>query len=321
MDFVSDYLVYIETVRRYSPRTVEIYAQVLEEYFSFYEDIDGLEALTPQLVRTYEVHLMDERGLSARSVNQHLSVLSSLCKYLIRKGMLDSNPVRLITRPKMAKRLPQVYREDSMEEYFEQTEHAASEDGFKLFEAEMAAFGPSKYALRLYDERLKRMIISLLGATGIRRAELISLTNSSIDFSRGTLTVHGKGDKVREVPVVQSVLDELRLCMKCRDMIYPEFSAPQKPLLLTSTARPLYPVFVDRAVKAELGSVSGITGRKSPHVLRHTIATQLLDDGADINSIKEMLGHSSLAATQVYTHNSIAKLKSVYMAAHPRSKK
>ena len=164
------------------------------------------------------------------------------------------------------------------------------------------------------------MIISLLQGTAIRRAELISLNNSSLDRGRRVLHVRGKGDKMREIPLVESLYEEISLYLqskltngKCSD-------EPDAPLLQTASGGRLYPVFVDRAVKRELGTVASITGRRSPHVLRHTLATELLDDGADLNSIKEFLGHSSLAATQVYTHISVEKLKNIYKNAHPRAK-
>ncbi|MCQ2148895.1 MAG: tyrosine-type recombinase/integrase [Bacteroidales bacterium] len=171
-----------------------------------------------------------------------------------------------------------------------------------------------------YEQRLGRLIVSLLYNTGIRRAELLSLTVSSLDRGRSVLRVKGKGDKMREIPLVPSVCDEISLYLQSVDTMVGCVRTADSPLLVTLKGRALYPVFVDRAVKKELESVPGITGRKSPHVLRHTLATELLSDGADINSIKEFLGHSSLAATQVYTHNSIEKLLKVYDNAHPRAK-
>ena len=357
---IDRYIEYLSAVRRYSPRTCEIYRSVLEEYLAFCSvevelskasapskaaAVDELppetsfgphrfavppltmprvarfpgavvagpppaemagpglswsEVLSVQDVRRYEVFLMDERRESARTVNLHLSVLSGFCKFLIKQGVLESNPVRLVSRPKQEKRLPAFYREDAMQAYFEQTK------------------GVLEYGR--YEDQLRRMILGLLYGTGLRRAELISLNRNSIDFSRRTLRVLGKGDKIREIPLLPSLCEEILLYLQSVDSLKYADKTPDAPLLQTPKGGRLYPVYVDRAVKEALGAVPGISGRKSPHVLRHTLATELLDGGADLNSIKEMLGHSSLAATQVYTHNSIERLKNVYKSAHPRAK-
>lgn len=322
----ESYIQYISSVRRYSPRTVKIYTDVLDEYSKFSleqseGDDDIISVLTPTSIRNYEVHLLDERGLDARTVNQHVSVLSGFCRYLMKQGKLSANPVRLVTRPKIPGRLPEFYREESMEAYFARTEHSASADELEI----LKSFGPDarddKAARAMYERRLRRLIMSLLHATGIRRAELVSLDYGSVDRSRGVLKVVGKGDKPRVVPLIPSVAKEISLYEEAAEFFFGETFHPDTPLLMTASGRRIYPVFVDRAVKEELGAVREVTGRKSPHVLRHTLATELLDDGADLNSIKELLGHSSLAATQVYTHNSAEKLKKVYEQAHPRAKK
>ena len=356
---IGRYLTYLSTIRRYSPRTVEIYRGVLDEFSSFVscdeasyeatggygsagqalaaaapaatapgntatlgmlrggtaseakrwgptkEDVSGGswplgEALTVQTIRSYEVYLMDEKGEGAKTVNLHLSVLSGFCKFLMKEGLLASNPVRLVSRPKQEKRLPVFYREDAMKAYFERTK------------------GVLEYGK--YEDQLQRMILGLLYGTGIRRSELISLNRNSVDFARRVLRVRGKGDKMREIPLLPSLCDEILLYLQSQDSLKCADKAPEAPLLQTPKGGRLYPVFVDRQVKAALGGVDGISGRKSPHVLRHTLATELLDEGTDLNSIKELLGHSSLAATQVYTHNSIERLQSVYKSAHPRAK-
>ena len=296
---IDRYLEYLSSVRRYSPRTVEIYRGVLEDYRSFVS-ASPEDNLSVQMIRSYEVYLLDEKKECARTVALHMSVLSGFCRFLMKQGMLESNPVRLVSRPKQEKRLPVFYREDAMQQYFEQTK------------------GVLEYGK--YEDQLQRMILGLLYGTGIRRAELISLNRSSVDFSRRVLRVRGKGDKIREIPLTASLCDEILLYLQSVDSLKCADTTPEAPLLQTPRGARLYPVYVDRAVKAALGQVSGISGRKSPHVLRHTLATELLDQGADLNSIKELLGHGSLAATQVYTHNSIERLQSVYKSAHPRAK-
>ena len=366
---IERYLDYLSAIRRYSPRTIEIYRGVLEDFCiylsqsgsvpSFHEATGGYglsgskasarqnfalrahppqpdgwvppvheatgghgsaglnlaaeaatevsggslpwsEAINVQTVRAYEVYLLDERKEGAKTVNLHLSVLSGFCKFLMKEGVLESNPVRLVSRPKQEKRLPVFYREDAMREYFEQTKGVLE-------------FGK-------YEDQLQRMILGMLFATGLRRAELISLNRESVDLARRVLRVRGKGDKMREIPLPPVLCDEILLYLQAVDSLKYADRASEAPLLQTPRGERLYPVYVDRAVKAALAGIDGISGRKSPHVLRHTLATELLDGGADLNSIKELLGHSSLAATQVYTHNSIERLQSVYKSAHPRAK-
>ena len=269
------------------------------------------------MLRNYEVYLLDELHESARTANMHLSILSGYCKYLMKMGELSSNPVRLVHRPKQEKRLPVFYREESMRRYFTQSTHQASAEQLEFL---LSLPSGDAVAVKLYEERLRRAILSTLYSCGIRRSELISLDFGSLDFQRRTLSVRGKGDKAREIPLTDSICNEISLYLKAADHVLGPLRAADTPLFRTARGNRLYPVYVDRAVKEELGNVEGITGRKSPHVLRHTIASELLDGGADLNSIKELLGHSSLAATQVYTHSTIERLKNVYDNAHPRAK-
>ena len=201
-----------------------------------------------------------------------------------------------------------------MKEYFSSTDCDASEENLDLIR------GKDKVSLGLYSRRLNRLIISMLYCTGMRRSELIGLTVGDIDFSRRVAKVRGKGDKMREIPLVPSLCKEISLYLQSVELTEGCKRSAGDPLLVTEKGAKLYPVFIDRVIKSELGQVGSITGRKSPHVLRHSLATELLNEGADLNSIKELLGHSSLAATQVYTHNSVEKLKKVYVNAHPRAK-
>ena len=313
---IDSYITYIRDIRRYSPRTQDIYRDVLEDFARFAEG-EVVASLTPSMLRRYEADCMG-RGMKPRTVHQHMSVLSGFCRFLMLKGVLKSNPARNVKRPKMEKRLPEYYQEKSMDAYYEATEHWAGEDELEI----LLSYGPApkdKVAIDIYRHRLRRLIISLLHGIGIRRAELIGLKVGSFDPARQVMRVLGKGDKMREIPVVPSVCHEICLYLKAVESMRGGASPADGPLLVTEKGRALYPEYVDRTVKEELDGY-GITGRKSPHVLRHTVATALLDDGADLNSIKEMLGHASLAATQVYTHNSVDRLKKVYNNAHPRAK-
>ena len=368
MNLIDRYIHYVRDIRRYSPRTVSTYEDSLKSFSAFvFKDQASLEqegldracsdevllsALNPSEIRGYEVHLLDVEKVTPRSVNLHLSVLSGFCRFLIKEALLKSNPVRLVHRPKVEKRLPEFYRQDSMDAYFEKTAYYVSDEAMTIYLHDVQ----SDTGKKMYERRLARLIISMFYGLGLRRSELIGLQISSVDFSRKVVTVHGKGNKTRAIPLADSLAAEIRMYLKAAESLVglravdhvpvsrtvdhvpvsrtvdhmpvsrtvdhvPVFRTPGEPLLLTYTGRALYPVYVDRVVKTELGGFEGFTGRKSPHVLRHSIATSLLNEGAQLNSIKEMLGHSSLAATQVYTHNSITKLQQVYRTAHPRAKK
>jgi len=306
---VDFYLNNISLQRRYSPRTVEVYSSALERFSSFAGD--DLSALNASVIRSFEVYLLDQLKLDSRTVNLHLSVLSGFCRFLVKRKTIQSNPVSAVSHPKTPKRLPVFFRTEAMAQYFKDTSYYASEEALEVMRQM-----PVEH---LYSSMLARMVVSLLFSTGIRRSELIALRPNSFDSSRGILLVHGKGDKMRQVPLPDVTKEELVRFLSASELFFGTDSSGS--LLRTPKGGALYPVFVDRIIKKEMGSVAGITGRKSPHVLRHTIATELLDDGADLNSIKELLGHSSLAATQVYTHNSIERLQRVYQQAHPRSKR
>ena len=299
---ISAFIDYLRGVRRYSERTCILYEEILRDFFSFAgcPPEGDVSALDYQTIRSYEVYLMETKEDGPRTVNLHLSALSSLCRYLMKEGLLDSNPVRLLKKPAQAKRIPEFFREDALKAYFEST-------------VGVMEFGDHK-------AKLNRIIISTLYNTGIRRSELVGLKRSSLDLSRRVLRVRGKGDKIREIPLLPSFCEEISLYLQSQDSLKCADLSPDAPILQTEKGNALYPVFVERVVKKELGDVEGIGGRKSPHVLRHTLATELLDNGADLFSIKELLGHSSLAATQVYTHNSAERLRKVYENAHPRAK-
>ena len=321
MNLISQYIRYLSDIRRYSSRTVEIYDDVLQRYLcaihgeGIVSDEEFIASLNRSEIRRYEAQLLDS-GLSGRTVCQHLSVLSSFCRYLVKTGAISSNPVTLVTRPKVEKRLPAYFRKQSMDAYFERTSYLLDDDELDFFKFNWnTASGKA-----MYDERLARLIISLLYGLGIRRSELIGLQVSNIDFGRNVVKVLGKGDKMREIPLIASLCKEISLYLEAVETVCEGKRSLKEPLLITYKGKSLYPAYVDRVVKSELGDVKGITGRKSPHVLRHSLATELLNRDASINSIKELLGHSSLAATQVYTHTDISRLKNIYESAHPRAK-
>ena len=309
------YIEYITVQRRYSSRTAELYRSAIEGFceFAFPEedlplsDAKLKEALTPTLIRGYIAEGLED-GLSSRTMNLRLSALSSFCNWLVRSGFLESNPVKKVYRPREDHPLPQFYTQPSMDALLEKEETEAAE----------AAAG-AEDGKEPFDKLRERMIILILYATGMRRAELCGLRVGDFDRNRRVIRVTGKGDKTREIPVPDRICQELLLYLQ---RLESEFAAGKDGwFFVTDSGRQLYPQFVNNVVKKALGGEEGFSGKKSPHVLRHTLATHLLNNGADINSIKEVLGHASLAATQVYTHNSFEQLKSTYLTAHPRAKK
>ena len=322
MEIIRKYIDHVRNIRRYSERTARLYEDVLNRYVRMVfpeeapDESGFIESFNRFEIRGFMVALMEQEGLSAKSVSMHMSALSSFCRYLVKEGKLKSNPVRTVTRPKVEKRLPEYFRDDAMKAYFDKTREEASPEYLAVFKENI----DNDHGKRLYEQRLARLIISILYDTGLRRSELIGLKIENVDFARQTLKVVGKGNKMREIPLLASLCQEILLYLEAVEALVCGKRSLKEPLLVTFRGRPLYPVYVDRTVKAELGDVKGITGRKSPHVLRHSIATELMNEGTDLNSIKEMLGHSSLATTQVYTHSSFARLKDIYKRAHPRAK-
>ena len=322
MEIIRKYIDHVRNIRRYSERTVRLYEDALNRYVRMVfpegtpDEAGFIESFNRFEIRGFMVALMEQEGLSAKSVSMHMSALSSFCRYLVKAGRLKSNPVRTVIRPKVEKRLPEYFREDAMQAYFDKTREEASSKYLVAFKENL----DNDNGKKLYQQRLARLIISILYDTGLRRSELIGLKIENVDFARQTLKVVGKGNKMREIPLLASLCQEILLYLEAVEALVCGKRSLKEPLLVTFRGRPLYPVYVDRTVKAELGDVKGITGRKSPHVLRHSIATELMNNETNLNSIKEMLGHSSLATTQVYTHSSFARLKDIYEHAHPRAK-
>lgn len=324
MDCIGRYVEYIRDIRRYSDRTVSIYEKVLDDYLNFasreepvLSDKELVSALNASEIRQYEVFMLEsEPPKSARTVKLHLSAISAFCRFLMKEGWLRSNPVKLISRPKEEKRLPHFYNKESMDEFFNVSSQILDVRQLDAF----VAAPSTKTGRRYYSALLQRLIISTLYSLGIRRAELIGMKIGDVDFGRNVVKVRGKGNKMREIPLLVSLSEEILLYLKAVEAICQGKRSLNEPLFVTYHGSALYPKFVDNAVKSALRGVKDIRGQKSPHVLRHSLATELMNGDADLNSIKELLGHSSLAATQVYTHSSIARLKDNYERAHPRAK-
>ncbi len=291
---VEQFLTYLQHEKRYSLHTVESYRNDLAQFSGFMTDVFDLEVLQAGHlhIREFVVMLMEE-GMQESSVGRKLSTLRSFFKYMLRLGCIASNPVAQVKPPKAPKRIPVFVDEHKLDELLDAQ---CPDDNF--------------------PEVRNKVIIELLYGTGIRLAELLALQESDIDFYYGSLKVTGKRSKQRVVPVSKQLLDQLKFYVELKSRY---FSANKNAhLIVTDKGVRAYPLMVYKIVKHHLSRVS-TQEKLSPHVLRHSYATALLNRGADLNSIKELLGHASLAATQVYTHNSVERLKSIYKQAHPKA--
>lgn len=292
-DSVSGFLSYLSLQKRFSPLTVINYESDLKQFFIFLDDELGepsLENITYQHIRAFIASLIDQ-GISSSSVNRKLSALKSFFRYLVQTDVLPVNPAQRVPGPKIPKKLPVFADEDQMHRVFADFDFGNDFEGTR-----------------------NRLIIDLLYQTGMRRAELMNLRENDIDIYNTQLRVLGKGGKERIIPFDMNLKRNLETYLRVKND--KGFTNPY--LLVTEKNKALSANLVTRIVSQVLGSVT-TNQKKSPHVLRHTFATHLLNNGADINAVKELLGHTSLSATQIYTHNTIDKLKKTYNQAHPRS--
>lgn len=286
------FLDHLKYERRYSAHTLSSYAndlaQLREHLDSFDEEIKLADVQTLHL-RNWIVDLMD-RDYAVRSVQRKLSTLKSFFRYVRKVGYRVDNPVSVIISPKAPKRLPQFVDNTGMRNLFDDD----------LFPANLSG------------KRDKLMLI-LFYSTGMRLSELISMKETDFDLSEGVIRVLGKRNKERLIPGTSNLIHAIQGYLSEKHELFgrTEF------LLVLDNGNKLYPKFVYRKVNEYLGRVTTLS-KKSPHILRHTFATHMLENGAELQSIKEMLGHASLAATQVYTHNSIDRLKKIHTQAHPR---
>lgn len=308
---LEQFIQYLRYEKRFSERTISIYSSAIRQFLDNVADSDtesALREVLPMQVRAWMANLL-KNGETTRTVNLKLSAVNRFFKFLMGRDCIDKNPARNIQRPKISKRLPAFFEAASLNEFLNNCENKKS--------GENKQSGENETTDNYVDIR-DIMIIELLYATGIRRAELLALHPCDIHFSESVMRVTGKGDKQREVPLPANAVAQLKKYLSVRQNAFPALAATDN-LFVSAKGKLLYPYIVNRVVHDRLVNQKGFTGKKSPHILRHSFATHLLNNGADIMSIKEMLGHSSLAATQVYTHNSFKKLKNVYKKAHPRA--
>ncbi len=295
------YIDYLRFERRYSAHTILAYHTDLDDFTKFlslqYSVTDLLQA-DHSLIRSWLVSLI-ERKISPRSINRKLSTLKSFYRYCQKQGLIKNSPMLKVVAPRISKQLPVFLTRDNLDDLLKKVE-----------------FTPDYQGCR------DKMIITLFYATGIRKSELVQIQLSDLDLQKGTLKVLGKRNKERIVPFGENVINMLKEYLEYRGEFLTENSSELQnnihSLFVTSKGLPVYPRLVYNIVHKYLAIIA-LNSKLSPHVLRHTFATHMLDDGADLNAIKEILGHSSLAATQVYTHNTIEKLKTIYKQAHPRA--
>jgi integrase/recombinase XerC len=281
--------------KRCSPHTVNAYQTDIEqfvEYLSSQYALSSPDEANQAIVRSWLAKLVDE-GLTSRSINRKLSALKAYYNHQLRLGEMKTNPASRVNTLKIPKRLPvSVSKAEIHSALYSQDEH---ETDFSI--------------------RRDHLILELLYGTGIRLSELTGLKISDVDFGSQTIKVTGKRNKQRIVPLGNKLLEVIQAYLEERNKLA---ETGTEEIILTDKGKKAYSVFIYRKVTRYLGE-AGVKGRKSPHVLRHTFATHMLNAGADLNAIKELLGHASLAATQVYTHVSVEKLKSIYKQAHPRA--
>ena len=292
---IGSFLDYLKFQKRYSRHTVIAYENDLISFFYFiviqYENT-SLADIKASYIRSWLAGLK-EQGMESKSINRKISALKTFFRYQQKLGLLKSSPMATIISPKINKRLPQFVEEKDIKTLFNYVEFPDTWNG-----------------------KTNRLLLQIFYNTGMRQAELVSLKESQVDKSNGVIKVLGKGNKERVLPISNELMKQVQQYITAKRS---SFETVEKEMLLVNEkGNKLYPKYVYRTVTQYLSLVTTID-KRSPHVLRHSFATHLMNNGADLNAVKELLGHSSLAATQVYTHNTIEKLKDVYKRAHPKA--
>lgn len=293
MPYISSFCDYLSHQKRYSVHTIKAYQQDLGQFHQFLlsdYQIDSFNEVTSSIIRSWMVQMI-ENDISPRSINRKISTLKSFYKYLLKNKKVESSPLLKVITPKTPKRLPVFVGESEINNLFTQIEFPKD-----------------------YEGKRDELILELFYATGIRLNELVNLRINSIDIHNSTIKVLGKRNKERIIPFSNNIKTKINKYLVERS----KFESQEPHLFLTKVGKKIYPKLVYRMVNRYLSLVT-TSSKKSPHILRHTFATHMLNNGADLNSIKELLGHSNLSATQVYTHNTIEKLKNIHKQAHPKA--
>lgn len=293
---ILQFVDYLSLEKKYSSHTIEAYRNDVSRFqeFCLLEfDHDNLLEMNYGLIRAWIVKLV-ETGISNRSINRKLSSLKAFYKYLLKSKQIKEDPLLKHKALKTAKRLQVPFSKQEMDRVMQDLESANS-----------------------FESVRDRLIVELFYSTGMRRAELIELRMNDVDFSNETIKVLGKRNKERYLPLLKNVQESIRRYLEFRAQLK---TPSNDHLFLTNKGNKIYATLVYRIINSYFSNVSSKL-KKSPHVIRHSFATHLLNEGADLNSVKELLGHSSLASTQVYTNSSLSELKKVYNRAHPRGSK
>lgn len=295
---VSDFLTHIRYEKRLSHHTLTAYAKDLEQFSAFLTtecNIDQPQQADFRHIRSWIVSLVED-GLDKSSVNRKIATLRTFYEFLLRRKVITLNPMLKIQALKASKKLPQYVEEKPMEMLLNDTEFPDTFEGIR-----------------------DKLVLELLYGTGIRLSELTGLKTTDVNLYEKTIIVLGKRNKHRIIPLSQPLFDLIQQYVRLKEQ---EFSGQADAIYLIVSDKGIaaYPVLIQRIVKRHLTLVTTLE-KKSPHVLRHSFATHLLNRGADLNAIKDLLGHTSLAATQIYTHTSLEQLKKTYDQAHPKAKK
>lgn len=291
----GSFLEYLKFEKRYSPHTIRSYQDDLSFFFEYldseYPDL-SLREIKSTFIRSW-LAKQKEKGASAKTINRRISTLKSFFKYQLRQEAIETSPMTTIVSPKQSKRLPNYVEQKDTEVLFGYVEFPDNWEGW-----------------------MNKMILELLYCSGMRLSELISLKETQVDLHKNNLKILGKGNKERIIPFSNEMKLNIEGYLAQKSSRFGKTAA--EFLLVNEKGRKLYPKYVQMVVKKYLSLITTID-KKSPHVLRHSFATHLMNNGAELNAVKELLGHSSLAATQIYTHNTIEKLKDIHKKAHPKA--
>ena len=292
---LQSFISYLTYEKRYSRHTVISYQNDLEQFFVYLAgqyEVQSLDTIETIYIRSWLAELKTSK-ITAKTINRKASSLKSFFKYHLRTGALKNSPMWAVTAPKIGKRLPEFVKEAEIMDMF--------------------SYLPFSDDWRGQTDRL---LLMLFYQTGMRLSELVNLKESQVDYSRKVIKVLGKGNKERVVPAGTELMQSMQLYGEAKTLA--AVACDRSHFFVLENGKPLYAKYVYLAVKKYLSAITTLN-KKSPHILRHTFATHLTNNGADLNAVKELLGHSSLASTQVYTHNNIEKLKEAHKKAHPRA--
>ena len=294
--YIQSFIDYLKFEKRYSVHTIRSYHDDLVQFFDFLDKQFGkltLTEISSSFIRSWLASLKED-DVTARTINRKISTLKSFFKFQLRQGSIENTPMGNIISPKVSKRLPVFIREKDLAD-LTRAVNINTED---------------------WDSLNTKMLITIFYSTGMRLSELINLKEKQVDFSRKQLKILGKGNKERIIPAGTDLLIAIKDYINEKRKV---FEKTDEVLLVSSKGKKLYPKYAYNLVRGILTEEVKTLDKKSPHVLRHTFATHLMNNGANLDAVKELLGHASLASTQVYTHNTIEKLKNVYKKAHPKA--